>query len=167
MSLIYDHAVPAELVKDANITIWNALRYRGVSQREWSDWGQHTFPYLVEAPAIVKIVEHLKAIYGLGLPCYAPQIVFQLPTEYAGELEPHVDVPPAQKRYTRILAVALTRWTDLNGSIHLWQDETRHCALYLNPGSVLDLPIDAKHSPGINRSDMVRIGLYVRWARDV
>jgi hypothetical protein len=163
--VIQSNVVPNHLVKDVVCLLWNSLRFRGVSAQEWRDWGQQTFPHLVEAPAIVSVVEHLKVAYGLGLPCWLPQIVFALPTEYTGELEPHVDVPPQGKQFTRILGLALTQWTEENGAVHLWQDNVRHCAMCMNPGDVLDLPVDAKHSPGINTSDHVRIGLYVRWAK--
>jgi ectoine hydroxylase-related dioxygenase (phytanoyl-CoA dioxygenase family) len=72
-----------------------------------------------------------------------------------------VDVPPTDRQYAVIAAVALTEWTADNGAVIAFDPRPR--AVELSPGEIIAFAPSLSHSPGLNRTGLPRIGVYFRW----
>jgi ectoine hydroxylase-related dioxygenase (phytanoyl-CoA dioxygenase family) len=156
----------------------NALRLlhldlleRGATAETLADWlwGAHWFPHLRHDPAILALATALPLHWRTGTIC-DPQILLQFP--HVGpepEVTFHVDEEPhwaQDRRYLRIVGVALSPWRRANGGLLVRQgDET--VAVELEPGDAVMMAPDLPHSGGLNHTGSVRYGVYFRWLQDM
>lgn len=160
-------AVPARLVDDALRTLHLDLLQRGASAQELGQWlwGAHWFPHLSYAEPIIALADALPAQWRTGDRC-DPQILLQFP--HVGpepEITFHVDREPAwagERRYRRIVGVALSRWHRDNGGLLVRRDG-EVVPIELEPGDAVAMTPDLRHTGGINRTGALRYGVYFRW----
>src|SRR5919107_5139589 len=114
--------VPPELIDDALRLLHVDLLERGASAETLAGWlwQAHWFPHLNHHPGIVAIADALPAQWRAGTRC-DPQILLQFP--HVGpepEITFHVDEEPhwaQERRYLRIVGVALSPWRRENGGL--------------------------------------------------
>jgi hypothetical protein len=123
------------------------------------------WPSLRNEPEVAALERQLPDDLRDGQLC-EPQLLLHFPDE-ADEwpITPHVDVPPPWangRPYLRIVAVPLTDWHDLNGTVRFWRGDTAS-PVALRPGDVCVFDGTTPHSGGLNRSGDVRVGVYYRY----
>jgi Phytanoyl-CoA dioxygenase (PhyH) len=159
--------VPPELVDDALRLLHVDLLERGASAETLAGWlwQAHWFPHLNHHPAIVALAEALPAQWRAGTRC-DPQILLQFP--HVGpepEITFHVDEEPhwaQERRYLRIVGVALSPWRRENGGLLVKVDDET-LPVELHPGDAVMMTPNLPHSAGVNRTGSVRYGVYFRW----
>jgi hypothetical protein len=164
MTVTVERAVVPEFMVTAALRLIHLdVKYHGVKSEDLYVWGQHPFPHLRERPEIMAIAGLVTArLQSEGLLC-TPQIVWHLPDEAPEDLalEPHTDVPPEGRVFALIAGVALSEWTQTDGALWWWDPLPQ--SVTLQPGDVLTITPDTRHSPGINRGGRIRCGVYLRW----
>jgi ectoine hydroxylase-related dioxygenase (phytanoyl-CoA dioxygenase family) len=131
-------------------------------------WAMHWFPHLNHRDEVHALARSLPEQWQSGTLC-DPQILLQFP--HVGpepEIAFHTDDEPhwAQgRRYARIVGVPLTPWRRDNGGL-LVQVDGEAVPVDLDPTDAIMLTPDLPHSGGVNRSGMVRYGVYFRWLED-
>jgi ectoine hydroxylase-related dioxygenase (phytanoyl-CoA dioxygenase family) len=162
--------LPAERIDAALRTIHLDLLERGASKAELGRWlwGMHWFPHLTYREEILDLAGALPAAWQTGVLC-DPQILLQFP--HVGpepEVTFHLDEEPewaGDRRYERIVGVALSPWRRENGGL-LVKEDGRDVAVELDPGDAVLLSPDLPHSGGVNRTGAIRYGVYFRWLED-
>ncbi len=162
-------AVPIALVDDALRLLHLDLLQRGAQAREMGQWlwGAHWFPHLRYEAPITALIGALPLPWRTGTLC-DPQILLQFP--HSGpepEITFHVDQEPewaGQRRYQRIVGVALSPWHSDNGSLIVELDG-RPRTIELDPGDAVMMTPGLMHSGGINHTGAIRYGLYFRWLK--
>lgn len=123
------------------------------------------WPSLRWEPEVLALEQSLPADLRDGDLC-EPQLLLHFPDEADDwPIGPHLDVPPPWangRPYVRIVAVPLTGWCDLNGTVRFWRGDTP-CPVGLRPGDVCVFDGSTPHSGGLNRSGDVRMGVYYRY----
>ncbi len=160
-------AVPTNAVEGVLRMLHLDLLERGASADELSEWlwATHWFPHLRYRDEIMALAEALPDEWRSGALC-DPQILLQFPhTGPVPEITFHVDQEPdwaGERRYARIVGVALSPWRRENGGLIVKQgrDVTD---VELDPGDAVMMTPDLPHSGGINRTGAVRYGVYFRW----
>jgi ectoine hydroxylase-related dioxygenase (phytanoyl-CoA dioxygenase family) len=92
-----------------------------------------------------------------------PQILIHRPhTGPDPEITYHLDETPDWadgRRYLRIVAVPLMDWTEQNGTVIV-----KGCGpVELRAGDAFSMDPTMEHSPGVNRTNEARLGVYFRW----
>jgi ectoine hydroxylase-related dioxygenase (phytanoyl-CoA dioxygenase family) len=160
-------AVPAARVDDALRLLHTDLLEHGAGTErlgEWL-WGMHWFPHLRHHETIAALAEALPEAWRGGERA-DPQILLQFPhTGPEPEVTFHTDQEPewaGDRRYLRIVGVALSPWRRDNGGLLVRLDgET--VPVELDPGDAVMMAPDLEHSGGINRTGAIRYGVYFRW----
>lgn len=161
-------AVDPDLVEDALRLLHLDLLTRGASAGQLSEWlwGAHWFPHLNYDPRITALAEALPPDWQTGTRC-DPQILLQFP--HVGEppeITFHLDQEPPwaeDRRYRRIVGVALSRWTRASGGLLVQPGDGEVVAIELEPGDAVMMMPDLRHSGGVNTTGQIRYGAYFRW----
>jgi hypothetical protein len=164
-------AVPQERIDAALRLLHGDIMERGIAPEELSEWlwGMHWFPHLRFEAEIAALADALPAAWHEGTRC-DPQILLQFP--HVGEVEPeitfHTDEEPAwagERRYARIVGVALSPWTVQNGGLIVKTDHgVEH--VELEPGDAVMMTPDLEHSGGVNKTGAIRYGVYFRFLEE-
>lgn len=160
--------VPEELTDAALRLLHLDLITRGASPEELGQWlwSVHWFPHLRDDPRITALAQALPAEWRAGEIC-EPQILLQFP--HSGpepEITFHVDKEPdwaGDRRYERIVGIALSRWDRENGGLLIEQPHGDPAAVELDPGDAVMMEPHVRHSGGINRTGSIRYAVYFRW----
>ena len=164
-------AVPRERVDAALRLLHGDILHRGIDAKELGEWlwGMHWFPHLRFEDEISALAEALPPPWQEGTRC-EPQILLQFP--HVGESEPaisfHVDQEPdwAQgRRYERIVGIALSEWTRENGGLIVKAGDGVE-PVELGAGDAVMMTPDLEHSGGVNRTGVIRYGVYFRYLED-
>src|SRR5579875_2608570 len=149
--------VPEELIDGALRLLHLDLVTRGASAQELGEWlwSVNWFPHLRDDPRITALAQALPAEWRTGEIC-EPQILLQFP--HSGpepEITFHVDREPdwaGERRYERIVGVALSRWDSENGGLQIEGPDKEPAAVELDPGDAVMMEPWVRHSGGINRT---------------
>jgi hypothetical protein len=164
-------AVPPERIDDALRLLHRDIMERGIAVQELSEWlwNMHWFPHLRSSEEISALAEALPAEWKRGTRC-EPQILLQFP--HVGEAQPevtfHTDQEPGwagERRYMRIVGVALSLWTSENGGLMVKTDRGVE-QVELAPGDAVMMTPDLEHSGGVNKTGAIRYGVYFRFLED-
>jgi hypothetical protein len=167
-------AVPPEAVERALRHLHLDLVRRGLPADELGTWlwSSHWFPHLKWEEPIVSLIDHLPDHLRDGQLC-DPQIVMQPPDDCdPQELVPHVDREPdwaGDRRYLRIVGVALTPAHAANGGLVVWPldgAERKPVALELAPGDAVVFDPRLPHASGFNLEGAIRTAVYFRFLED-
>lgn len=162
------HAVPQEAADDVLRHLHRDIVARGLPQEWLSEWLWNAtwFPHLRWDDEVTALLEYLPPGLRDGELC-DPQIVVQMPDDREGSLEPHVDRTPDwanDRRYLRIVGVALTENVERNGGLHVWPlDEGEPHPVELDAGDVLVMDPQLPHASGFNRAALPRYCVYFRF----
>jgi Phytanoyl-CoA dioxygenase (PhyH) len=162
--------IDPRLIDDALRLLHLDLLERGAGAQELGAWlwGAHWFPHLTYAPEITRVADALPARWQTGERC-DPQILLQFPhTGPEPEVTFHRDEEPAwagERRYRRIVGVALSPWRADNGGLVARVDDSA-VAVELDPGDAVMMSPEVWHSGGINRTGSIRYGVYFRWLEE-
>lgn len=142
---------------------------RGLDPAEWQRWRGVACPYphLRDTPEVAAVRRCLdEVLRPWGQPC-EPQFVAHWPdAAERWDSPPHIDEPPPWadgRPYTLIAGLALTSWTEQNGSLRYWTRQGDVVPVELRAGSVVLVPPALPHATGLNRTGLPRFGLYLRW----
>lgn len=130
-------------------------------------WSRDWFPHLKYAEEIHALADSLPFDWKRKDTKCDPQIILQFPhTGTEPEITMHTDKEPdwaEDRRYSRIVGVPLSRWTERNGSLILVRSYNEVEVVELDPGDAIVMSPDQPHSAGINRTGEIRYGVYFRW----
>jgi phytanoyl-CoA dioxygenase PhyH len=164
--------VPEPAVEDALRHLHLDLVRRGADANTLSSWlwSADWFPHLKWDEPIAGLARHLPAELGDGEAC-DPQIVVQPPDDCDDvELVAHVDREPdwaGDRRYRRIVGVALTRAHAANGGLVVWPfDGGEAVPLELEPGDAVVMHPGLPHASGLNREGAMRYAVYFRYLEE-
>jgi hypothetical protein len=155
------------LVNDALRALHLDLLARGASAQELGEWlwAAHWFPHLRHSDPIIALADALPEDWRTGDRC-DPQILLQFP--HVGpepEVTFHLDQVPdwaGNRRYQRIVGVALSQWHRDNGGL-LVKRGSEIMPVELSAGDAVAMAPDLLHTAGINRTGSLRYGVYFRW----
>jgi hypothetical protein len=161
--------VPRTAIEGALRHIHLDLVRRGVSAETIAPWlwSAHWFPHLKWDAPIAGLAEHLPDELREGELC-DPQIVLQPPDDCDDQpLVSHADQEPdwaADRRYLRIVGVALSPAYAANGGLVVWPfGGGEPVALDLEPGDAVVLHPGLPHASGLNREGGIRYAVYFRY----
>lgn len=149
------------------------VRFRGLYPAELQQWYRAAcpFPHLRFSSKIATLHGPILARLGLepesGGQLCEPQIIYHLPDDVPADYQPwsHIDQEPKWangRKYIRLAGLALTDWTEANGTLQVWESN-RPRPVELRAGDAVVMQPDTPHSAGINRSGQIRAGVYFRW----
>lgn len=178
-----ERAIIPQSVIDNTLRLINLELLKGFTAEQAREWrnDHHWFSHLHgislgEDPLILGLARYLPDEWRTGRMDPGAQIVLQFPTENERSFEQsfHEDTMPdwpPEKRWRRIVGIALTPWWPGNGAVRflvedrfLGRDIVRQPLLA--PGDAVMFTGDQKHGPSPNTVGDIRYGVYLRWHED-
>jgi hypothetical protein len=154
-------------VEQARRRLWLEIVRNGLSREDLERFHREKcwWPTLRYADEILALEALLPAALRDGELC-EPQILLHFPDEADDwPVDPHLDLPPPWangRKYLRIVAVPLTCWDELNGTVRFWRGNMV-TTVTLAPGDIAVFSGSTHHAGGLNRSGDVRMGVYFRY----
>lgn len=166
---IVRNIIPKDAIQNVLRIIHLDLYKNGISAREIEWWNNSVcwFPHLRFDSGIIDLLNYLPEYLTTGNLC-EPQIILSFPEIEGHGLGFHTDKEPdwaLDKKYTRIIGVPLTPFTEDNGGI-VFLENNEYITPRLFPGDIVIFDRHVLHSKGINNTGEIRYSVYFRWVEE-